>query len=185
MGADDIRWLILRTASARTLTLFRSLRDADIEAWTPIETIRRRRPRSRKTSEIEIAILSSFLFVRSNYLDILYSIPNTRYNPHPAFTIFHQDGRIPLICDHDMAALRLFEERARIAGLKRKRKHFEPGQAVMLEEGPFAGMHGTVERAKGRYTTVAFPGLFRVKIADWLLLPDDIQDRPSLKGSTV
>ncbi|ARR55344.1 hypothetical protein HY78_18805 [Rhizorhabdus wittichii DC-6] len=189
------RWCILRTSPGRTLGLATALSAAGFTAWTPRQTQTRRRPRSKITFEVEVAIAPTFVFVRAEHVRDLAAAEAALVNPFPAFSIFRHGGRIPLIADGEVEGLRREEERnreiweraqerARLKAerTKRKRKRLVLGQRVRFgEEGAFAGLSGTVEKGGDRFVLGAFGQGFRMKIATWLLSADDVeQTQPNL-----
>lgn len=163
-------WCILRTSGGRTLPLARSLQAAGIEAWTPIDIQRRRKPRGSKGHyERETAITPTFVFVRAGELDDIRSILRDPARDHPPFSIFQFHGRIPLIAESEIGSLRAAEDRARLRRLRSERKVIAAGTHVRLTKGGFAGMSGVVEEGNGKFAVVAFGGTWRVKIATFLL----------------
>jgi hypothetical protein len=114
------RWCILRTRGGQTLPLARSLRDAGLDVWSPAREIRktvRRGTHTEQRLEIAIPILPTFVFAREQDLasldDLIQEAIADEYSPHPAFSIFRYNGRIPLIGDSEVVGLR--EEEAREA----------------------------------------------------------------------
>lgn len=187
-------WCILRTSPGRTLGLMSALAAAGYDAWTPRQMQTRRRPRSRLTFDVEVPIAPTFVFARAVHVRELASAEAMPVNPFPAFTIFRDArGRIPLIAAHDVAGLKQEEdrvaaiwdaeqERARLKAERSKRKRLVMGQRVRFgQEGAFAGMTGTVERSGDKFVLASFGQAFRMKIATWLLSPDDVeQGQPSM-----
>lgn len=192
--ASTGRWCILRTSPGRTLGLAAALSAAGFTAWTPRQTQTRRRPRSKITFEVEVAIAPTFVFARAEHVRDLAAAEAALVNPFPAFSIFRHDGRIPLIADGEVEGLRKEEarnreiweraqERARLDAERRtKRKRLVMGQRVRFgEEGAFAGLTGTIEQGGDRFVLGSFGQGFRLKIATWLLSPDDVeQTQPNL-----
>lgn len=174
-AADEAgAWCILRTSAGRTLALVRSLVEAKIDAWSPLEVRSRRRPRSKVRVEHEVAIVPSFVFVRADRLGELMAIAASPMNPHPAFSLFKHAGRVPLIPDREITSLRQAEQRAADARRKTQRKHLDAGAHVHLTEGPGAGLEGVVEQGgNGKFAKVSIGGI-TLKIATWLLQVDDV-----------
>lgn len=184
MGRDNRAdgWCILRCSAARTLLVAASLAGAGIEVWTPSEIQQRRRGRNRDRVECEIAIMPTFVFARAAQLGGLFAILASPLNPHPAFSIFRFHGRIPLVAERDVAALRRVEEKARTRRLRSERKVIPVGANIRMSEGGFAGMSGIVEESDGKFALVAFGGSFRVKIATFLLGTDEVQELQAREG---
>lgn len=162
MGND---WCILRTAGPRTLPLARSLAAAGLEAWTPVFTQRRRKPRSKAMVETETAGMPTFVFVPDRHRPYLSSLllPHAP-NPHPPFSLFRYYGSVVTIEDRELHRLRDLEQddkrkaddRARRA-TRRERQHgepFTPGEAVRFSTGALAGISASVEASDGRRTRV-------------------------------
>lgn len=170
-------WCIVRTSPGRTLPVARSLQQAGFDAWSPAQTITRRKPRTKEVREIAVPIMPTFVFVRASQLHELARVLALPVNPHPGFSLFRYHGRYPLLADQDVASLRAAEEKARKAGLKKNHRHaFPVGQAVQVKEGVGAGLSGIVEGGDGSFALVAFGGTFRMKIATFLLGTDAVQD---------
>lgn len=115
MSPSPSRWCILRTSGCQTLALARSLRQAGYDIWTPARTIRkivRRGHRTEQRTEVDVPILPTFVFARERDLAMLADAAAQTISPHPAFSIFRHDGRIPLVADREVAGLRQEEERA-------------------------------------------------------------------------
>jgi transcription antitermination factor NusG len=175
-------WCILRTSGGRTLALAKSLGDAGFDVWTPAQTMRRRRPRSKVTVEIELPIMPTFVFVRADRLHDLAQVLNLPMSPHPQFSIFRYLGKYPCIAEHEVAGMRKEEARYRVAQLKTKRHVFPKGDTVRVTDGPAAGMSGVVQDGDGKFAVVAFGGRFRLKIATFLLRTDEVHSPVALTG---
>lgn len=172
-GKRPVRWCILRTAGQRTVPLAASLAAAGFEAWTPQQTQSRRLPRGSKAKvERIVSMMPTFVFVRADTLPDLVDIMALPVSPHPPFSIFRWNGRIPLIGDSEIEGLRT-EERKVIP--KAKQRVFTPGEKVHLPEGAaFGGLTGVVEGRDGKHTLVCFGGATSFKIATFLLQPGDV-----------
>jgi hypothetical protein len=168
-AATGDRWCILRTTGGRTIRLARSLDEAGIEAWTPIHTTTRRRPRSKVVVEQDAPIAPTFVFARACHLAELARMRLLPLSPHPAFSVFSHGGRVPLVSDSEIIGLRAAEDKAKRKVQQNKRRSFVIGQSVKMEDGSFAGMTGVIEEDHGRYALVSFGGTMRVKIDSWLL----------------
>lgn len=178
------RWAILRTSGARTLALARSLNKADYEAWTPSAEQKRRQPRSQITRVVEVPIVPSFVFVRSDRLqDILTTIAAPSHS-HPQFSVFRHGGKIPLVTDRDIEALRQMEGRYRKQAARSKRRAYVMGQRVRIVEGMLSGMTGIVEEP-GRDPVINLGAGWRMKIATWLLMPDGVDNPPAQMGTAA
>lgn len=170
-------WCILRTSGARTLPLAKSLKAAGFDVWTPVQVDKRRLPRGRKGQiEREVPITPTFVFARADRAADLLRVLAMPVNPHPAFSVFRYLGRVPLIADREIAHLHGAEDRAKRVVLKAQRHAFVVGATVRVNEGAATGMSGIVEEGDGRFALVAFGGGFRMKIATFLLRPDEVQD---------
>lgn len=174
-------WCILRTSGARTLPLARSLHEAGFDVWTPKQTKSVRRPGVRvKTGgkpemvDRDQPIMPTFVFARSDRVADLFRVLALPINPHPSFSVFHYAGRIPLIADHEVAALRKAEEQAERRSRRSQRYIFGKGMKVRAEEPAFVGLVGVVEDSDGKTAWVRFGPTFRMKIATWLLRADNL-----------
>ena len=173
MRAND--WCILRTSPGRTLGLAKSLADAGLEVWTPSSTYSRRKPRSKATIEIEAPIMPTFVFARAALLPELMRIRALTVSPHPPFSIFRHVGGVPLLADREIVNLRLVEELAQRARLKKSHRHvFPTGQRVHVDDGSFVGLEGVVKGGDGKFALVCFGGSMEFTIATFLFRTDDI-----------
>lgn len=171
---EEAGWCILRTSGGRTLRLATSLREAGIDAWTPSQSQKRRRPRSRIMVTRDVPIVPSFVFADKDRIEDLLVMARRSSIAYPPFSLFRHCGRIPIIADKDIAALRAAEDRAKRAILKRYRFTAERGARVQPTEGAWAGLEGIVEDVAGNFAVVCFGGV-RVKVASWLLDPNAVK----------
>lgn len=113
MNAALQRWCILRTSGRSTLPLAQSLAAAGFDVWTPREILSRRRGPARTRIEYEAPLVATFVFARAAAIPALERILILPSSPHPPFSIFRFDGRIPLLAAHSIEGLREAEaERA-------------------------------------------------------------------------
>jgi hypothetical protein len=186
-GEVSSKWCILRTSPGRTLALARSLSGAGIEAWTPQQTLTRRRPRSHITFEIEVPIAPTFVFAREHSVAALLRIQSSPRQVHPAFSVFQHCGRIPLVSDKSIDGLREEElamqeqvrlrleaaERARLLGDRLSKRRVVPsGTKVAIASGCFAGMTGVVEGGNRKEACVNLGGNWLIKIETWRFAED-------------
>lgn len=173
MGREDMgtRWIILRTSGRCTLGLATSLKRAGYDVWTPAQTSTFRAPRTNAKREVTLPIIPTFVFARADRLLDLLDLADSPTKGHDEFSVFHYFGRIPLLADRELEALRSEETRA---VPKRKRKVYSKGERVRIPEGSFAGMSGVVQQSDGSHVLVSFGGSMRVKIASFLLRPDHV-----------
>ncbi|MBE7186197.1 MAG: hypothetical protein INR68_17525 [Methylobacterium mesophilicum] len=171
-GADG--WCILRCAPARTLLLAASLIEGGIEAWSPITTIKKRKPGGRSgTVSRDVPLTPTFVFARAASLPDLHRALRDPSRPHPPFSIFRYLGGIPILADAEVERLRLAERRAMPKG---QRRTFAAGSTVKPTEGPYAGMSGVVKHSDGRFTLVAFGGWMDVKIETFAIRSGDVRE---------
>jgi hypothetical protein len=175
--AHDSKWCILRTSGPRTLALAASLIAANIEAWTPVQTISRRRVRSKVRVKVDAPMMPTFVFVRAKHIPDLELCLALPISPHPAFSFFRYDGTIPLLWPTEIASLRQAEWENSEA--PKKVDPFPAGTDVTVTEGSAASMSGVVEVTRGKYALVAFGGSIRWKIATFLLRTDAIEQPSS------
>lgn len=183
------KWCILRTSGPRTLALAESLAGAGLEVWTPVAVVRQRVRGKRKRLEHPAPILPTFVFARAHHLTDLARVVEALDSPHPRFSIFRWNGRIPLIADREVDSLRAEEDAAAKASETRHRaeaiiaqrgekdalRRLVPvGEEITMPTGPFAGMSGVVESGDRKAAWVNFGGALRVKIDTWLLAADHI-----------
>lgn len=186
-------WLILRTSGAKTLALAKSLAGAGFDVWTPSYVKQApkhdgRMPATVKTTERECAIAPTFVFARATHLADLMIARALPTNQHPAFSIFHYAGRIPLIGDGEVQGFRDEEERNRpkVPKVPKERhRKLVTGQRVHMSDGAYAGLTGIVETAQGGWAMVAFAGGVSMKVDSWLLSPDLVRNEPSPLGAAA
>ncbi len=179
-------WIILRTAGPRTLPLWRSLASAGFEAWTPVETVTQRRPRTRDERTIERPILPTFVFASADRLVDVLGVLRAPINPHPGFSLVTHAGRVPVVAEREIAGLRAAEADAVRAAERRLRKThreaFGVGQAVTVKDGAWTGLTGVVEGGDDRFARVVFRSGMSVKISTFLLIPDAVFPVRSLEN---
>jgi transcription antitermination factor NusG len=176
-------WCILRTSPGRTLSLAKSLVEAKLDVWTPMQVQSRRRPRSKDTVEIEAPIMPTFVFARSSLLPELLRIEALPISPHPPFSIYRYLGGIVELFDREITNLRAVEELAQRARLKKSHRYvFPAGQKVNVSEGNFTGLEGVVQGGDGKYALVCFGGSVQFKIATFLLRSEDIEAASAREG---
>ncbi|WP_203310483.1 hypothetical protein [Sphingomonas beigongshangi] len=201
------RWCMLRMSGQRTLAVCRALTTLGYDAWTPQIIVRRRRPRSKKTIEIDAAILPTFVFLRADLLHDLYRLMAQPGPGLPAFSIFTYAGRVPLVGDAAMRALRDEEARAAAAheavrqreklladrtaeqrqraALRAGARTYQTGERVTIAQPAFAGMTGIVERGMGKAAIVNLGGSISVTIEAWLLEPAGVNREHALVGAAA
>jgi hypothetical protein len=179
-----MQWCILRTAPSRTLLLAAALEGAGFRAWTPQETIIRARPRSKVKRQIALPMMPMIVFADYEQLPRLLALSRMAIpkcdvwseelqcgvsHAIPSFSVFRHLDMYPRIADRSLDAVRLAEQR----GLPRTAARIlKPGEAVRYADAGFEGMVGTVQRIKGRYAIVEFPGCnYLANIPSNALLP--------------
>lgn len=172
------RWCILTTSPGRTILVAKSLIEAGMEAWTPSQTLTRRRARSRKEIEVEVPLAPTFVFVRALHLPDVVSILSSPVSRHPQFSLFRHAGRTPLIADSEMEALRREErwrrDEATVKKLKAQARRFAQGERVRVAEGVLAGWTGVIEMP-GRKAPLVNLGFGRpINIEAWMLEPSGL-----------
>jgi len=175
MGRDK-DWCILRTGASRTLPLVASLEAAGFDVWSPVQTLTRRRGRTRERVEYQAPIMPTFVFARAYQRDDLARLAALPFGEHPGFSMFRYLGDIPLISDIEVAGARRIEDKFKRAAKIGQRKTFAVGQAVHVTEGPGAGLFGeVVEAGDGKFVLVACRGI-NLKIGAWLLGTDAVHE---------
>lgn len=198
---DNDRWCILRTGGARTLALATSLSAAGIDAWSPTALSYVAATKRHAAGHRVAPIVPTFVFARASHLDDLFRIHALPVSPHAGFGILQMAGRVPLIGDRSLAALRdeearadrmyqaqlgaadaeesrrrradaLRTEKARRKALRAEVKVMDAGASVTVSDAPaLAGMVGTIMSGNGRSYVVAFGGVIQWTIEAWQLVP--------------
>lgn len=185
MGARDLDgWCILRTAGRSTLALATSLAEDGFDVWTPVETRIETVPRVNVKREIRLPIMRSYVFARAAHLVDLLQLaampvkprrgPRLHQPAHPSFSVLHAFGRIPLVADRHLEALRKIE--ARRTPRKVAAYAFPRNGSVRVKGGPFGGMVGVVIRSTPAKTMICFPQGWDTEIPTSLLEPNAISD---------
>ncbi len=164
----DDSWCILRTKGSSTLRLARSLADAGLNVWTPIEYQTRKSHRDGARTEVAISVMPTYVFAHATHLIDLLTEADAHFSAHPSFSVFRYADRFPLIRDKHLAGLRTIERKA---AAENKPVVFPRNEEVRVPDGPFQGLTGrVVEDSKGKHTLVAFPGCnFPIEFASWQL----------------
>lgn len=166
-------WCILRTSGRHTLVLAQTLRDDGFEVWTPETVLSCRLPRRKSRVDRTAAMLPTFVFAGSRHIPDLLTLSDAPKKRAPNFSVFRYLGRVPVVADRDLEAIRDVEKLERMrAKRKAPRRTFDPGTTVRVEEGAFSGMSGIVEDGGGKHVLVCFHGI-SVKIASFLLVKDE------------
>ena len=182
--SSPCHWCILRTAGPSTLRLVRTLTDAGIAAWSPMEKIERRYGVSRKRRVVPSPLLPTFVFAEFNALPYLCSAAQRPTSQHPTFTVFRHGDGFPRVPDAALDGLRQHEEAARIRALKKApKKRYFAGQTIRAPGTAFEGLDGKVvetSKGSGNLVLIDFPGFsIPVKIAPWLLQESQLNDEKS------
>uniref|UniRef100_UPI0035CB9932 hypothetical protein n=1 Tax=uncultured Sphingomonas sp. TaxID=158754 RepID=UPI0035CB9932 len=161
MKTDTNRWCILRTSGGKTLPLVRSLADADLDAWTPIERVRRRVPRAKMTEHFVTAFAPTYVFVRERHLPELQRMEGAIGGVHPRFSIFRYYGNTVFVPHAALHPLRRREQDSYIGALpvvnrqtKHRGKAYGVGEQVTFEGGPLSGLNCMIASSDGLETTI-------------------------------
>lgn len=175
-------WCILRCQGRSTLRLTQTLNEDGFDAWTPRETRRIRIPKFNVRREAILPLLPSYVFAKAIHLIDLLELaampvkPRRGFNfqmpAHPGFRVMKSERGIPVVAEHDLAALRYLE--AKLTPLRRSARTFAAGARVRVDGGSFGGMTGDVQRSDDLHTLVCFSEKYVVKIATSILLPEDL-----------
>ena len=165
-------WCILRTSGSRTLKLAAALNAVQIEAWTPTVMVSRL-PRGARlgTPKVEQAapLIPTFVFARACHLPDLLGMLADPMPPAVPFNVLRYGGRIPLVAEAGLSALRAAEEREHRRRAKKRHHSIAAGTRISPSEGAWAGLTGVVESSTGKAAQVNFGGGFVVSIATYLL----------------
>lgn len=155
------RWCILRTSGPSTLRLATSLQAAGFEAWTPVERLRRRVPRSKTVEYVLASVTPTYVFVCEQHLSALRLMERQPGNGHPQFSIFRYYGDMVLVRHTALHPLRLLQQNSyrdslpvvRNVNRKKRGNAYDVGDAIKPATGPFAGFECLVESSDGLTTT--------------------------------
>ena len=170
-------WIIVRMAASRTQAVTEALRQAGYDAWTPMEMVTKRTPRTRVVKARRLVpSMPTYAFVRAVHafdLAVEIGCPMTTL---PSFSIFRHDDRAALIADRDLDPVRVTEQQGQMT---KATPLWRGGDMVRVPEGPCAGMSGVVNsmKRKGKLALVSFPGWqVPIEISAFILLPDGVKD---------
>jgi transcription antitermination factor NusG len=174
-------WIIVRMAASRTRAVTDALRQAGYDAWTPMETVTKRAPRTRVVKARRLVpSMPTYAFVRAIHAFDLAVEIGSPMTTLPAFSIFRHDDRAALIADRDLDPVRITEQQG---NMRRTKPLWKDGDMVRVPEGPCAGMSGVIHSLKrsGKLALVAFPGWqVPIEISASLLLPDPVKDNKAV-----
>ena len=180
-GNDNERlWCVLRTTSASTIPLLKSLTALGMEVWTPVHVQKRQMPRTKAKVTREVAMMPTYLFARVAHLHDLVQLAVLPVKDHRDFRIFQHMNRYPLVSDAGLAALRTEERKLQV--VEKAKPAFGVGAKVRFAEGGFEGLSGVVESVKGKFAQVSLPGYYgnAIKVAAWHLVLDE-EESPELQ----
>jgi transcription antitermination factor NusG len=152
-----------------------------LKCWTPAETKTERVPHSNARREVRRPILAGFVFARFEHLVDLLQLAAMPVKPrrgaglhdpaHADFRVMRCFGKIPMIADRDLAALRRLEEKR--TPRKRAAYAFPRNAAARVTQGVYGGMTGIVDRSNPKETVLRFNAGWPVKIPTSLLEVDE------------
>lgn len=163
---DTSNWCILRTAGQSTLSVAASLAEAGFATWSPVETQKRRAPRSKAVRDVLVPITPGIVFAKADRLHDLVALARSpaltcqRWNAEtkrmetrgcPAFSVFRHDGRFARVADRLLDPLRQAEQRAKP---RSSAPVFGDGDQVRIPMSAFGGLVGIVESARRRTAMV-------------------------------
>jgi hypothetical protein len=178
------RWCILRTSGRHTISLAETLAKDGWEVWTPIETRTIRAGPSRRRVDVRQPIMPSYVFAREDQLLDLIELAAARVKArrgagladrdraHADFSVLHAFGRIPLVSDRHLAALRLLE--AKRTPIKRAAFAFPKNASARVTAGVCQGLVGVVVRSTPKSTVIRFTGAFPFEIPTSFLTMEEV-----------
>lgn len=181
-------WLILRTSGRNTMRLAESLSRDGFEVWTPVETRMVEVPRVNVKREVRLPIMPSYVFAsvkdRNNPIELVDLLqladmpvkprrgPGLREAAHADFSVMHAFGRIPLVPDVHLTALRRLEQKR--TPIKRAPYAFPKNTKAKVKEGIGQGLIGVVVRSTEKETVLSIIGGRDMKIPTSYLELDDV-----------
>jgi len=133
------------------------LQELDIEAYVPVQ--RQLRQWSDRKKWVDVVLIGGYVFVRvSPEFEVEGVLNYVRY-----------DGKDAMIKDSEIEQLKWFVENRYTIQLENERNtNFKKGDIVKLNEGPFKGLTGVVDKEKGKhYILLQIEGLnlkFQVQV---------------------
>lgn len=185
-------WLILRTATGKTLKLAETLREDGYDAWSPVETRTIRIPRMNARRTVFLPIMPTYVFARAHHYDELVEMERMPVKPrrmanmpsHASFSILQIHERTAFVPDDQLDQLRRIEFKRTLR--KKALEALKRGQPVTAEGGVFGGKSGAVVRSDKMHTLVLFVGdNFPVKIRTSLFSRNDIGEVEALMGEAA
>ncbi|MFN0087620.1 MAG: transcription termination/antitermination protein NusG [Blastocatellia bacterium] len=139
---EDLRWYVIRTHPNQEERAAGNIRAMNVEAFAP----RRRKviynPYNGKPTSLSRPLFPRYVFARFGLEEALHKIRFTR-------------GVHSLVCfdanpaEVDDEIVRLMQARVAKDGFVRLSDEFEPGEEVVISEGPFRNFRGIFERQMG------------------------------------
>jgi transcription elongation factor/antiterminator RfaH len=130
-------WHVIRTHAKQELRAEQNLRAGRIEVFLPRMAVRRTR-RDHRYSEV-VPLFTQYLFARFDPETRLHDVTFTRGVQAP----LRIGAELAIVDDEVIEFLRA---RVREDGLIHVGTALQPGERVMIEDGPFAALVGIVER---------------------------------------
>ena len=159
-------WLILRCAGRHTMSLAASLAEDGFEVWTPVETRLIQIPRVNVKREVRLPIMPTYVFARAEHLIDLIQLadmtikprrgPGLRQRAHAGFSVLKAFGRIPVVADAHLTALRRLEQK--LTPIKRAAYAFPKNAKARVSQGIGQGLVGVVVRSTPKSTVLSILG---------------------------
>jgi transcriptional antiterminator RfaH len=136
--SSNAKWFVARVKPGREDRAERSLQRLGVEVFQPL--VRVTPPAGASRRPVLRPLFGGYLFARFAANEFLEMV---RFAPGVSYVV--SSGRIPLPVEPeviDAVRSRLDED----GYFRLQPAHFTPGQRVLIDQGPFAGMVGEVER---------------------------------------
>ena len=155
MNIETPLWFALTVKPRYEKSVSRALRARNLEEFLPL--YKEKREWSDRVKAVEFPLFSGYVFCRFDYADRL-----TVLNTPGVASILGAGAIYAPIPEDEIAAIRLIVN----SGVRaRPWAYLAPGQTVRVDQGPLAGLRGTVLRNKGVTCVVISVELLRRSIA--------------------
>jgi transcriptional antiterminator NusG len=136
-------WFVIWTESRAEKKVEQRIAALGLSPWLP--TVKERRRWSDRWREVVFPLFPGYLFARARSVDW-----DKVLRTPGVLTVIKQEGRPALLADHFVSRLRdAIERKGVVPEPMAERAEYHPGDEVVVQEGPLAGVRGVVRERRG------------------------------------
>jgi transcription antitermination factor NusG len=136
-------WFVIWTESRAEKKVEQRIAALGLFPWLP--TVKERRRWSDRWQEVVSPLFPGYLFARARSVDW-----DKVLRTPGVLTVIKQEGRPALLADHFVSRLRdAIERKGVVPEPLAERAEYHPGDEVVVQEGPLAGVRGVVCERRG------------------------------------